>query len=338
MTPAPIVSVIVPVYNAEKTLVRCLDSILGQTLKEIEVVCVDDGSSDKSSRILDDYLLIDSRIKVIHQDNRGPSSARNLGLDHANGEYISFVDSDDYISSEMYTDLYHLANNTNALMVVSDYWEITANGKYYKEQSEQTGSIDAILKCMFSWNITSMNNRLIRRDSISARLDEFIDYMEDKLFIMTLLSKWKESGITARIEYCPKAFYYYDLSSNGTSLTKQSKKIILKKTLSTCSKIYSVIDKRVFATDYYTYVLDIAYNAFWNANTIYKLSEYEYQSLFQPLSDGILSFAPQSIKKRIVMRAISNSFRSANHIKWLLIPKILYDKVRTIIRTCFKCK
>lgn len=98
----PLISVIIPVYNVEKYLRRCLDSVIAQTYQKIEIICVDDGSIDDSGKICDQYAVRDARIKVIHQENQGLSAARNRGLDAAEGEYIAFVDSDDYILEGMY--------------------------------------------------------------------------------------------------------------------------------------------------------------------------------------------------------------------------------------------
>lgn len=98
----PLISVIIPVYNVEKYLHRCLDSVIAQTYQNLENICVDDGSIDDSGKICDQYAVRDARIKVIHQENQGLSAARNRGLDAAEGEYIAFVDSDDYILEGMY--------------------------------------------------------------------------------------------------------------------------------------------------------------------------------------------------------------------------------------------
>ena len=96
------ISIIVPVYKAEKYLSRCVDSILGQTYKDLEVILVDDGSPDGSGVLCDAYAAKDSRVRVIHKENGGVSTARNVGLDAAGGDYISFVDSDDYVDPDMY--------------------------------------------------------------------------------------------------------------------------------------------------------------------------------------------------------------------------------------------
>lgn len=104
----PLISVIVPVYNVEKYLDRCLNSLLNQTYKNIEIILIDDGSTDNSSSICDRYANKYSNIVVIHKKNEGQSSARNIGLQNINGEYIGFVDSDDWIANDMYTYLYNL--------------------------------------------------------------------------------------------------------------------------------------------------------------------------------------------------------------------------------------
>lgn len=114
------ISVVVPVYNAEKYLRRCVDSILAQTLKEIEIILVNDGSTDQSSMICDEYAK-NQNIKVIHQKNSGPATARNIGIQSATGEYLGFVDSDDYIAPEMYEALYNRATLDNIDIVTCGY-------------------------------------------------------------------------------------------------------------------------------------------------------------------------------------------------------------------------
>lgn len=107
-------SVVIPIYNVEKYLKRCIDSVISQTYKNIEIILVDDGSPDKCGEICDLYALKDKRIKVIHKENGGLSDARNIGTKAANGKYIAFIDSDDYISSDYFEYLYSLLIKTGA--------------------------------------------------------------------------------------------------------------------------------------------------------------------------------------------------------------------------------
>lgn len=114
------VSIIIPVYNAEKYISECIESLLGQTLHACEFIFVNDGSDDKSKSIIEDYQRHDDRIKLINQENQGVSAARNAGLQAALGEYVGFVDADDYIEKDMYETLYHAAIEQNCDVVVSN--------------------------------------------------------------------------------------------------------------------------------------------------------------------------------------------------------------------------
>lgn len=124
-----LISVIVPVYNVEKYIHRCVDSILAQTYTNLEIILVDDGSPDNCPAICDEYAKKDSRIKVIHKENSGLSSARNAGLDIATGDYIGFIDSDDYIASDMYKKLYKSIIENDSDMAICNYEFVNEQGK-----------------------------------------------------------------------------------------------------------------------------------------------------------------------------------------------------------------
>lgn len=134
------VSVIVPVYQVEKYLRQCLDSIVNQTFKEIEIILVDDGSKDNSGKICDEYALKDNRVKVIHQDNMGLSDARNSGMNQMSGNYFMFVDSDDYVSEQMIEKLYTSAVETDADVVCCNFeyfWENNENESFSTKQKRE---------------------------------------------------------------------------------------------------------------------------------------------------------------------------------------------------------
>lgn len=121
------VSIIVPIYNVERYLKQCIESLINQSLSNIEIILVDDGSPDNSGIIADEYVKKDSRIKVIHQNNHGLGPARNSGLKIAKGEYVGFVDSDDYVKPNMYKDLYNKAKEGNYDFVGGKYSEVNGN-------------------------------------------------------------------------------------------------------------------------------------------------------------------------------------------------------------------
>lgn len=124
------VSVVIPVYNVEQYLLRCVKSVLDQTLEEIEIILVDDGSPDKCPEICDKLKKKYSNVAVIHKKNGGLSSARNAGISKAKGEYIGFVDSDDDVAPNMYEELYNAAVNHNADIAMADFIRVQSNGQY----------------------------------------------------------------------------------------------------------------------------------------------------------------------------------------------------------------
>lgn len=149
------VSVIIPVYNIEKYLRQCVDSVLNQTYTNIEVILVDDGSKDSSAKICDEYRDMDNRVKVIHKENGGAATARNIGLANVTGQYIMFVDSDDFWASTSALDgLVRKAKQTNADTICFGYKECYDNGSYGKfvdvidfNESSLYTTIENMLKC-----------------------------------------------------------------------------------------------------------------------------------------------------------------------------------------------
>ena len=126
------VSIIIPVYNVERYLPKCLDSVINQTLRDIEIICIDDCSTDGSYEILQEYASKDDRIIVLKQEtNQGQGVARNRGIDIAKGEYIGFVDPDDWIELDMYEKMYNQAKNLNSEIVI-------CNINRYNEESKKT--------------------------------------------------------------------------------------------------------------------------------------------------------------------------------------------------------
>ena len=134
-----LISVIVPVYNVEQYLKKCVDSIVNQTYKNLEIILVDDGATDSSGEICDELEKLDNRIKVYHKENGGLSDARNYGVERATGSYVGFVDSDDYIDAEMYEKLYDAITKEaadvaecNLKIVYPERVELFTDKRYYQ--------------------------------------------------------------------------------------------------------------------------------------------------------------------------------------------------------------
>ena len=122
-----LISVIIPVYNVEKYIRFCLDSVINQTYKNLEIIIVDDGTKDSSGEIAEEYARKDSRIKVVHKENGGLSDARNVGLDIATGKYIAFLDSDDVISLDFYEYLYRLIKENDYDIAECEFLRISSD-------------------------------------------------------------------------------------------------------------------------------------------------------------------------------------------------------------------
>lgn len=202
------ISVIVPVYNVEKYIRRCIDSICNQTYRNLEIILVDDGSTDLSGEICDEYEKKDSRIRVIHQSNQGLSGARNTGLDNANGDYIAFVDSDDYIHYRMFEVLIRNINKTEADVSVASMQYVSENGipsGILPEEKMQIYEGDSILSRMWQDNVRTVVvwNKLYKRFIFNNLRFQMGRYHEDTFIIHRILVQCK------RIVYSSLELYYY---------------------------------------------------------------------------------------------------------------------------------
>lgn len=206
------ISVIVPVYNVENELERCVKSICSQTYRNLEIILVDDGSTDRSGKICDELAKEDERIKVIHQKNAGGAAARLTGYQKSSGGVIGFVDSDDYIKDSMYEMMINEMNNTNADIVFCDYTSITNNKKrntYFAADNKLFNKNEA-LKYIANDEIKSfMWNKLYKKDILKA--DDFYigRLMEDYLCMADIFRR------CTVVAYFHNAFYNYVRRENS---------------------------------------------------------------------------------------------------------------------------
>ena len=172
----PKISIIIPVYNSETTLHQCVDSILYQDYKDFEVLLIDDGSKDKSPAICDEYTEKDNRVKVFHKQNGGVSSARNLGLDYAKGDWITFVDSDDHVESNYLVDLTSIQSDL-VIVGVHTFREALAREyyiyKYYISQSFEGKDLSLFLKK----HISSLILRVPWAKFYKKKIQIYINYL-----------------------------------------------------------------------------------------------------------------------------------------------------------------
>ena len=189
----PIISVIVPIYNVEQYLPKCIDSIMNQSFTNIEILLVDDGSPDNCGRICDDYALRDSRVRVFHKANGGVSSARNYGIEKAMGKYLTFIDSDDWIESDMLETLYGLMIEYKAELSICGLQKEDEFGNilfYVDEEDVYVENSEETILCLFNkdkyykyqgwvWNKLYVRELI---DKYHIRFNVDIYYSEDRLF------------------------------------------------------------------------------------------------------------------------------------------------------------
>jgi glycosyltransferase involved in cell wall biosynthesis len=215
------VSIIIPIYNAEKDLAFCLNSVLNQTYQELEIILVDDGSSDTSSMICDEYAKRDPRIMVYHRSNKGVSAARNYGIEKATGMFLLFVDADDTIEPEMVEGCMQLANSHQADLVICSFRYHKIDDHCLVENSlgsHYSGSAKELFQNWFSVLMEKelLNppwNKLIKRELLmwsQIRFHEKFSICEDRAFSIQIIAASRKTVLTDKI------YYNYYLKKAGT--------------------------------------------------------------------------------------------------------------------------
>lgn len=212
----PLLSIIIPIYNTEKYLSKCLDSIVSQTYKSLEIICIDDGSTDKSPMIIDDYASKDNRVVVIHQKNKGESKARNEGLKIAKGDYITLVDSDDWLELDMYEQLVAAAIENDADMAIGGWIKENPSGTEWITNADDVDNSvfgkEKLLEYLYKRDryrlFAYMWDKIYRREVIYSekrpiRLNENLSLGGDVQFL-------GEAALNTNVAvYVDKSFYHY---------------------------------------------------------------------------------------------------------------------------------
>lgn len=340
----PKVSIIIPIYNAEEFLKRCLDSILDQTLKDIEVICVNDGSKDNSLQILKEYQKNDDRIIIIDKKNEGVSAARNDGINKSSGEYIAFADADDWLEKNALEEMYNACINQNVDVVRSNYFENESENTVIKLgslvglenqiiSSKTENFVDIIHNKMYNGELLCYVWVLLIKKEILMKTNLFekgIPYCEDLIFYSELIS------VIDNIYFLDKPTYHY--YSNPVSCSK-SKEFYIRNMHSLArayEKISDLVDKDKFDVSKRKEVF-IDFNAkkiMWMLFSVY-LSEDRTQSEWVRLIEEVMQD-----KTIVFMIKNANISKMPQHlaIPFRLIAKEKYNalvkfyKIRKIIR------
>lgn len=231
----PLVSIIVPVYNTKETLLRkCVESLLGQTFKELEIILVDDGSTNSCGKICVEYARLDSRIVVIHQENAGVSVARNTGIDYASGKYVSFVDSDDWCDDSVFEKVVGKAEYSNAEIVLFGGYinRIGLDGKERvcevhlnpEKESKKEYLLEA---CCFPRThvedfILAPYSKLFRKDFLIAKslcFPQGVVYGEDRVFAI------KAFYSASSVAFCDEIGYHYRINNQNQATSRYMPKL-----------------------------------------------------------------------------------------------------------------
>ncbi len=266
-----LISIIVPVYKVEKYIHKCIESILNQTYDKLEIILIDDGSPDSCPKICDDYALRDNRIKVIHQKNQGLSSARNKGIELAKGEYIGFVDSDDYIEPSMFQDLYNTIVENNADISICNFYVINNKSKEKTVKNglknKQYNKIEALKEILLDNEIQSYAwNKLYKRE-----LFENVKYPVGKKYedIGTTFYLFEKSN---RIQYIGKPEYNY-LNREDSIVFNYNEQTIIDY-IDIIIERYKYVEKKYDALKKYNfyYLAKTLITAFNDANSLININ------------------------------------------------------------------
>lgn len=229
----PIVTVIVPVYNVETLLKTCVDSIINQTYSNLDIILVNDGSTDKSGELCDQYSYLDKRIRVFHKENSGLSEARNCGLNNMKGDYVSFVDSDDFIDLNFIEELLKSLLENNAQICCSNVYKVNNEFLYTTIEAlnnleENNGLLS--ISCGKLYDSTLFSN--LRYEKARIHEDEFI--------IHELIARSKYICLNNKV------FYHYILREGSLTLNKRTIKKHLDASLAFRNRLYFYIDYGLF--------------------------------------------------------------------------------------------
>lgn len=322
----PMISIIVPVYNVDKYLSTCIDSIINQTYKNLEIILVDDGSTDNCGKICDMYKTIDSRIKVIHKKNGGLSDARNKGIDMSTGKYIGLVDSDDYIHPQMYEILYSNMVKYNGDIVVCNYVKYESYDFYaYQNIDDKVeiynniDSLDLVFgekegQCITPWN------KIYNRNIFKNLRFEVGKIYEDKLISHRILYTSK------RTIFIPNILYFYRQRKGSLSHSEFN--------IKTLDSLYAYRDAMIFL---YSNANDYAKLKSQNTYVYYFFKDYFRAKKFLNEKDDLKKIKKEFISTfYILMR--SKNFRIREKISWVIFAindnlyevvfKKLYNKIK----------
>jgi len=311
------VSVIVPIYNSEKFLKRCIDSLVNQTLSDMEFILINDGSTDSSDFIISEFN--DSRIKYFKRSNHGIGATRNFGIDHANGEFIGFLDSDDYVESDMYEKMYNECKNKNLDIVICDHFiENGNNNDVLKFIDFGVTSLDDSPNLLLDINLAPWNKIYSKKIFSSDTYYPVGVKYEDTPWVALMMSR------ASRIGKLNEPLYHYIVHDNSQT---------------------TVIDARVFDIFKITDLLfkDLGSNSNIKSSVddlvIYLITKYTISQRYLKSKkdrDKFIDYAFVYLEKNIPNFRESNYFKKRNKLKGFIEKSRFLTKIHCDLYSIFK--
>lgn len=326
----PKISVIIPVYNTEKYLERCINSVVNQNFRDVEIIIINDCSEDNSLKIIDKYKNKDKRVKIINKiKNEGLSSARNSGIEIAKGEYILHIDSDDWIEQGYLNDIYEVAQKNDADMVITDFYIDYDNGmiKYCKEQNiEKEIGKNVLENCFLGKGCICVWNKLMKRDL----------YIKNNIRHPINISQGEDLAVTPRLFYFSKtivkinkAYVHYIQNPKSISNTSNIKKIL---------EVYKALNilENFFKKESNQYFQNFKLNhlEIWLFKEKYDFKNEEYYVVVKDYLNIIKKLKVKSMKMKIInfMLKVLNE-KVTFIILWYILK--LKNKLKYLVGICF---
>lgn len=318
-----LISVIIPIYNVEKYLKKCIDSIINQTYKNLEIILVDDGSPDNCGKICDEYAKKDQRIRVIHKKNGGLSDARNAGIDIAKGKYIGFVDSDDYIETDMYEYLYNILIENSSDISICDY-------EYYYEKNNTIGKS----------NNVKMNETVDKKEALRRLMGNSIgNYAWNKLYKRDLFNNVRYP-VGRKMEDCGTTYKLFYLSNKITIgnerkyyYLQRDDSILHKKNFSFYKDFFELtLEKYKFIKEKYPEIIENDIDMVNKILTLYFEQSEGMEKYIETYNDELMSLFNQittdkNFKKSIDMKMrVKLALFKANKKLFIKISQRKYNK------------
>lgn len=272
-----LISIVIPVYNVEDYLPRCLDSIVKQTYRNIEIILIDDGSKDKSGSICDKYAKMDNRIKVFHNKNNGVAYTRNFGIEVSNGKYLTFVDSDDYVDENYVEFLYVLLKKNNCTISVCSNVKIKNNTKHRKPKINIKNNIydghEALLLMLYQKELdSSLWGKMYQTNLLKSEKVSNYKVFEDIDYLIKVMPK------SNKVIVSNNQLYYYYVRQNSLIHSDVIKNINIIKDILLSSKEKNTDERIIKALD--SRILDVYFNQMCNCK-IFSKEYYEAKNYIQ---------------------------------------------------------